>query len=82
LPKEVFDGFQAQTANNRAQFFRDVPTGPFYGYNLPNDARVVNFVNADVIATRLSPLKPELAGVTAALVLRPQRQARPIASFP
>ena len=33
LPKEVFDGFQAQTANNRAQFFLDVPTGPFYGYN-------------------------------------------------
>ena len=33
LPKEVFDGFQTQTANNRAQFFLDVPTGPFYGYN-------------------------------------------------
>jgi non-heme chloroperoxidase len=33
LPKEVLDGFQAQTANNRAQFFLDVPTGPFYGYN-------------------------------------------------
>ena len=33
LPKEVFDGFQAQTENNRAQFFLDVPTGPFYGYN-------------------------------------------------
>jgi len=33
LPKEVFDGLQAQTNNNRAQFFLDVPTGPFYGYN-------------------------------------------------
>ena len=33
LPKEVFDGFQAQTNNYRAQFFLDVPTGPFYGYN-------------------------------------------------
>ncbi|RKU00184.1 alpha/beta hydrolase [Burkholderia sp. Nafp2/4-1b] len=33
LPKEVFDGFQAQVANNRAQFYRDVPAGPFYGYN-------------------------------------------------
>jgi len=33
LPKEVFDEFQAQTAYNRAQFFLDVPTGPFYGYN-------------------------------------------------
>src|SRR5213596_3089559 len=33
LPKEVFDGFQAQVANNRAQFYLDLPTGPFYGYN-------------------------------------------------
>ena len=35
LPKEVFDGFQAQVANDRAQFFLDLPTGPFYGYNRP-----------------------------------------------
>ena len=35
LPKEVFDGFQAQVANNRAQFYRDVASGPFYGYNRP-----------------------------------------------
>ena len=33
---------------------------------LPNDVRVVNFVNADLIATGLSPLKPELAAVAAA----------------
>ena len=33
LPKDVFDGLQAQTANNRAQFYLDLPTGPFYGYN-------------------------------------------------
>ncbi len=35
LPKEVFDGFQAQVANARAQFYVDLPTGPFYGYNRP-----------------------------------------------
>src|SRR5438876_2787650 len=35
LPKEVFDGLQAQVAANRAQFYLDVPTGPFYGYNRP-----------------------------------------------
>lgn len=35
LPKEVFDGFQAQVAGNRAQFYYDVPAGPFYGYNRP-----------------------------------------------
>ena len=35
LPKEVFDGFQAQVASNRSQFYRDVAAGPFYGYNRP-----------------------------------------------
>src|ERR1700737_1706384 len=35
LPKEVFDGFQAQTAGNRAQFYYDVAAGPFYGYKRP-----------------------------------------------
>jgi non-heme chloroperoxidase len=35
LPKDVFDGFQAQTAANRAQFYYDAAAGPFYGYNRP-----------------------------------------------
>ena len=35
LPKEVFDGLQAQLAANRSQFYRDLPAGPFYGYNRP-----------------------------------------------
>jgi non-heme chloroperoxidase len=35
LPKEVFDGFRAALAANRAQFFHDVAAGPFYGYNRP-----------------------------------------------
>src|SRR6201987_5180280 len=35
LPKEVFDDLQAQLAANRTQFYRDLPTGPFYGYNRP-----------------------------------------------
>jgi non-heme chloroperoxidase len=33
LPIEVFDGFRSALAANRAQFFLDVPSGPFYGYN-------------------------------------------------
>ena len=33
LPMEVFDGFRAALAANRAQFYRDVPSGPFYGFN-------------------------------------------------
>jgi non-heme chloroperoxidase len=35
LPKSVFDDFQTQVAVNRAQFFHDVPAGPFYGFNRP-----------------------------------------------
>lgn len=35
LPIEVFDSFRVQTATNRAQFFRDVAAGPFYGFNRP-----------------------------------------------
>jgi non-heme chloroperoxidase len=34
-PKEVFDGYQSTLAANRAQFYYDVPAGPFYGYNRP-----------------------------------------------
>ncbi|AJP74480.1 alpha/beta fold hydrolase [Sphingomonas hengshuiensis] len=33
LPMEVFDGIRTQVATNRAQFFLDLPTGPFYGFN-------------------------------------------------
>ena len=33
LPIEVFDGFRAALSANRAQFYRDVPAGPFYGFN-------------------------------------------------
>ena len=35
LPIEVFDGFRAALVANRAQFYRDVPAGPFYGFNRP-----------------------------------------------
>jgi non-heme chloroperoxidase len=35
LPIEVFDGFRQALAANRAQFYRDVPGGPFYGANRP-----------------------------------------------
>ncbi|MES2042936.1 MAG: alpha/beta hydrolase [Pseudomonadota bacterium] len=35
LPIEVFDGFRAALAANRAQFYLDVASGPFYGFNRP-----------------------------------------------
>ena len=34
-PIEVFDGFRTALAANRAQFYLDIPTGPFYGFNRP-----------------------------------------------
>lgn len=33
LPMEVFDGFRSGVAGNRAQFYTDIPSGPFYGFN-------------------------------------------------
>jgi len=36
LPKEVFDDLQNQVLTNRAQFYRDLPSGPFYGFNRPD----------------------------------------------
>ncbi|HBQ2133001.1 TPA: alpha/beta hydrolase, partial [Klebsiella variicola] len=46
-PKAVFDGMQAQLAANRAQFYYDVPAGPFYGFNrsgsAPSEAVIYNW---------------------------------------
>ena len=35
-PIAVFDGFRKALAENRGQFFLDVASGPFYGFNRPN----------------------------------------------
>jgi non-heme chloroperoxidase len=35
LPIEVFDGLREQLAANRAQFYLDFASGPFYGFNRP-----------------------------------------------
>jgi non-heme chloroperoxidase len=37
-PIEVFDGFRAALAANRSQFYLELPTGPFYGFNRPGAA--------------------------------------------
>lgn len=33
VPMEVFDGLRSALETNRAQFYRDLPSGPFYGFN-------------------------------------------------
>ncbi|KAK0612105.1 putative alpha/beta fold family hydrolase [Immersiella caudata] len=35
-PLSVFDSFRASILNDRSQFFLDVPSGPFFGFNRPN----------------------------------------------
>ena len=35
VPIEVFDGIRAGQLANRAQLYRDIPSGPFYGFNRP-----------------------------------------------
>ena len=47
LPIEAFDGLRAALAANRSQFYKDLPSGPFYGFNRPgakvNEAIVDNW---------------------------------------
>lgn len=47
LPKEVFDDLQAQLAANRSEFYRALPSGPFYGFNRPgvepSEASIANW---------------------------------------
>jgi non-heme chloroperoxidase len=45
----VFDGLQAQLAANRSQFYRDLPAGPFYGYNRPG-AKVSGGCHPELVA--------------------------------
>src|ERR1044072_3487149 len=43
LPIELFNGFRQQLAANRAEFYREFASGPFYGYNRPG-AKVLQSV--------------------------------------
>ena len=45
LPMSVFDGFRNALAANRAQFFRDVASGPFYGFNRPGATVMVPVID-------------------------------------
>ncbi len=44
-PIAVFDEFRERTAGNRAQFFLDVPSGPFYGFNRPGAKVLQGVIN-------------------------------------
>ncbi len=53
-PIEVFDGFRKALAANRSQFYLDVASGPFYGFNRPgaND-QVVLYKDAPLLQAKL-----------------------------
>jgi non-heme chloroperoxidase len=36
LPVDVFDGTRAASAANRSQLYRDLASGPFFGFNRPS----------------------------------------------
>jgi non-heme chloroperoxidase len=44
-PIEVFDGYRTALAANRAQFYLDVPSGPFYGFNRPGAKVIQGAIN-------------------------------------
>ncbi|KAI0102192.1 putative hydrolases or acyltransferase [Nemania sp. FL0031] len=46
VPIEVFDGFRAAMLKDRAQFFLDVPTGPFFGFNRPGVAKSQGMIDS------------------------------------
>jgi pimeloyl-ACP methyl ester carboxylesterase len=49
LPKSAFDDLQSQLAANRSKFYRDIASGPFYGFNRPGvqsiEATIQNWAN-------------------------------------
>ncbi len=61
LPKEVFDNLQTQLAENRSQFYLDIPTGPFYGFNRPgakpSQAIIHNWWRQGMMGGRQGPLR-------------------------
>lgn len=45
LDISVFDGLRRALAANRAQFFRDLPSGPFYGFNRPENKPIPGVID-------------------------------------
>ena len=49
LPKSVFDDLQAQLAANRSEFYRALPSGPFYNFDKPG-VRAVGSHHRELVA--------------------------------
>ncbi|UOD33223.1 alpha/beta hydrolase [Massilia violaceinigra] len=46
LPVEVFDGIRAASVKDRSQFYLDLASGPFYGFNRPGAKASQGLINA------------------------------------
>ena len=46
LPIEVFDGIRAGSVKDRSQFYLDLASGPFYGFNRPGAKASQGLINA------------------------------------
>ena len=61
LPKSVFDDLQAQLAANRSEFYRALPSGPFYGFNRPgvqaSEAIIENWWRQGMMGGAEGPLR-------------------------
>ncbi len=46
LPKEVFDGLQAASLADRSQLYKDIASGPFFGFNRPGAKPSQGMINS------------------------------------
>ncbi len=58
LPLSVFEDLQAQLAANRSEFYRALPSGPFYGFNRegvePSEALIQNWWRQGMMGSALA----------------------------
>jgi non-heme chloroperoxidase len=65
LPISVFDDFRTALAANRAQFYIDVPSGPFYGFNRPGAAISQGVINNWWRQGMIGGIKPQYDSIKA-----------------
>ena len=65
LPLEVFDGLRKQLAANRAQFYTEFASGPFYGYNRPGAKPLQSVIDNWMRQAMMGGAKAQYDGIKA-----------------
>src|SRR6266850_984797 len=65
LPIEVFDGLRKSLADNRAQFYLDFASGPFYGFNRPGAKQIPGVIQNWWRQAMMGGAKAQHAGIKA-----------------